>query len=111
MTSWITSLALLAALWGASALAENPIVVGAVVSTTGAQAAAAEGYRRALLLWEEEVNAAGGLLGRRVEVRLRDDRSQAVRARSEYEKLIEEKADVLIGPYGSAATMMGAAEP
>jgi len=109
MTSWITSLALLASLWGASALAENPIVVGAVVSTTGAQAAAAEGYRRALLLWEEEVNAAGGLLGRRVEVRLRDDRSQAVRARSEYEKLIEEKADVLIGPYGSAATMMGAA--
>ena len=85
------------------------MVVGAVVSTTGAQAAAAEGYRRALLLWEEEVNAAGGLLGRRVELRLRDDRSQAVRARSEYETLIEEKADALIGPYGSAATMMGAA--
>lgn len=109
MTSWITSLALLAALWGAPALAEGPIVVGAVVSATGAQAAAAEGYRRALLLWEEEVNAAGGLLGRRVEVRLRDDRSQAVRASPEYEKLLEEKADVLIGPYGSAATMMGAA--
>ena len=109
MTSWLTSLSLIASLWGASALAGNPIVVGVVVSTTGAQAAAAEGYRRALLLWEEEVNAAGGLLGRRVEVRLRDDRSQAVRARSEYEKLIEEKADVLIGPYGSAATLMGAA--
>lgn len=109
MTSWITSFCLTASLWGTSALAENPIVVGAVVSTTGAQAGAAEGYRRALLLWEEEVNAAGGLLGRRVEVRLRDDRSQAVRASPEYEKLLEEKADVLIGPYGSAATMMGAA--
>lgn len=109
MTSWITSLSLIASLWGASAVAGNPIVVGAVVSTTGAQAAAAEGYRRALLLWEEEVNAAGGLLGRRVEVRLRDDRSQAVRARAEYEKLVEEKADALIGPYGSAATLMGAA--
>jgi branched-chain amino acid transport system substrate-binding protein len=109
MTSWITRFCLTASLWGTSALAENPIVVGAVVSTTGAQAGVAEGYRRALLLWEEEVNAAGGLLGRRVEVRLRDDRSQAVRARSEYEKLIEESADVLIGPYGSAATLMGAA--
>jgi branched-chain amino acid transport system substrate-binding protein len=109
MTSWITSFCLTASLWGASALAENPIVVGAVVSTTGAQAGAAEGYRRALLLWEEEVNAAGGLLGRRVEVRLRDDRSQAVRASPEYEKLLEEKADVLIGPFGSAATLMGAA--
>src|SRR5687768_9197655 len=87
MTSWITSLFLIACLWVASASADNPVIVGAVVSTTGAQAAAAEGYRRALLLWEEELNAAGGLLGRRVEVRLRDDRSQAVRARSEYEKL------------------------
>ena len=111
MTSWITRLLLL---WGLLAAPsapgqDSPVVIGAVVSTTGAQAAAAEGYRRALLLWEEEMNAAGGLLGRRVEVRLRDDRSQAVRARAEYEKLIEEKADVLIGPYGSAATMMGAA--
>jgi branched-chain amino acid transport system substrate-binding protein len=108
MTSSITSLFLIACLWVASATAENPVIVGAVVSTTGAQAAAAEGYRRALLLWEEEVNAAGGLLGRRVELRLRDDRSQGVRARSEYEKLVEEKADAFIGPYGSAATMMGA---
>ncbi|MGQ0546945.1 MAG: ABC transporter substrate-binding protein [Betaproteobacteria bacterium] len=83
--------------------------MGAVVSVTGAHAAAAEGYARALLLWEEEVNAAGGLLGRRVEVRLRDDRSQAVRARAEYEKLVEEQAHALIGPYGSAATLLGAA--
>ena len=111
MTSWITKLLLL---WGlaASPLAipqDSPVVVGAVVSATGAQAAAAEGYRRALLLWEEEVNAEGGLLGRRVEVRLRDDRSQGVRARAEYEKLIEEGAHALIGPYGSAATLLGAA--
>lgn len=109
MTSWITRLLFVASLgWGCAA-AENPIVVGAVVSTTGAQAPAAEGYRRALLLWEEELNAAGGLLGRRVELRLRDDRSQAVRARAEYESLVAEGADALIGPYGSAATLVGAA--
>ena len=111
MTSWITRAFLfwLALIPAGLAQQQTPIVVGAVVSTTGAQAAAAEGYRRALLLWEEQVNAAGGLLGRRVEVRLRDDASQAVRARGEYEKLIEDKVDLLIGPYGSAATMMGAA--
>ena len=110
MTSWITRLLLL---WGLLAAPsapgqDSPVVIGAVVSTTGAQAAAAEGYRRALLLWEEQVNARGGLLGRRVELRLRDDASRAVRAGQEYQTLAAE-ADVLIGPYGSAATMMGAA--
>ncbi len=93
----------------APAQPQIPIVVGAVVSATGAQASAAEGYRRALLLWEAQVNERGGLLGRRVEVRLRDDGSQAVRARGEYEKLVAGGADLLIGPYGSAATLMGAA--
>src|SRR5260221_13482542 len=60
--------------------AENPaVVVGAVVTETGMQAPLAAGYRKALVLWQEEVNAGGGLLGRPVELRLRDDGSQAVR--------------------------------
>lgn len=106
MTNWITrGLIALAALWACYGQAQ-PIVVGAVVSATGAQAPMAEGYRRALLLWEEQVNARGGMLGRKVEVLLRDDASQAVRAGREYEKLIEEKTELLIGPYGSAATLM-----
>jgi branched-chain amino acid transport system substrate-binding protein len=108
MTSWTTRLFLVASLWAACASAQGPLVVGAVVSTTRPPADAAEGYRRALLLWEEEVNARGGLLGRRVEVRLRDDASSAVRAGREAQKLVEE-SDVLIGPYGSAATLMAGA--
>ena len=106
-SSIIRALVALAALWAFNGQA-GPVIVGAVVSTTGTQADAAEGYRRALLLWEEEVNGRGGLLGRRVELRLRDDASRAVRAGREYEALARE-ADVLIGPYGSAATLMGAA--
>jgi len=109
MTSWITSAALLVgALLSGTALAQ-PITVGAVVSRTGAHAGLAEGYRRGLLLWEAQTNAAGGLLGRPVELRLRDDASQAIRAGREYETLVEEKVDLLVGPYGSAATLMGAA--
>lgn len=110
MTKWTTTRAALlaAALLSGAALAQ-PITVGAVVSQTGAHARLAEGYGRGLLLWEAEVNAAGGLLGRPVELRLRDDASQAIRAGREYEALVEEKVDLLVGPYGSAATLMGAA--
>ena len=39
-----------------------------------------------------------------------DDASQAVNAGPLYARLIREKADLLIGPYGSAATLVAAAE-
>ena len=78
MTSWITS-ALLGALvaWGAQAQ-ERPIVIGASVSETGALADLAGPYRNGMLLWEEQANAAGGLLGRRVTLRLLDDGSDSI---------------------------------
>ena len=86
------------------------LVVGAVVSQTGAHATAADEYRRALLLWRDEVNAAGGLLGRDVDLRILDDGSEAVRAGAAYAELIAAGAQILIGPYGSAATLTAAAE-
>jgi branched-chain amino acid transport system substrate-binding protein len=92
--------------WGQPA----PIVVGAAVSQTGALAELAADYRKALLLWQDEVNAAGGLLGRRVELRLLDDESDARRSGELYAELIRGKADLLIGPYGSAATLMASAQ-
>lgn len=101
--------ALVAALGGAHA-DEPPIVVGAVVSQTGSQAAMAEGYRQGLLLWQEQINALGGLLGRRVELRLVDDHSEAVRAGPAYADLIAGGAELLVGPYGSAATLVAGAE-
>ena len=87
-----------------------PIVVGASVAQSGALAPLAADYGKALLLWQDEVNAAGGLLGRAIELRLHDDQSDAVRAGTLYAQLIGQKTDLLIGPYGSAATVMAAAE-
>jgi branched-chain amino acid transport system substrate-binding protein len=89
---------------------DGPIVVGAVVSQSGANAAPAGAYRRGLELWLSTVNGAGGLLGRRVELRLLDDGSEAARVPALYDRLLrEEKADLLIGPYGSAASATAAA--
>ena len=109
MTGWITSLLLLGG-WLGAAAAQDAIVVGAVVSESGAHAGAAAEYRQGLLLWQDDINAAGGLLGRRVELRLKDDGSEAVRAGPAYAQLIEGGAQVLIGPYGSAATLTASSE-
>jgi branched-chain amino acid transport system substrate-binding protein len=87
-----------------------PISVGVSLPQTGALASLADDYRKALLLWLDEANAAGGLLGRRLELRLHDDGSDAVLAGKLYAQLIKEKTDLLIGPYGSAATLMAGAE-
>lgn len=85
-------------------------MIGAVVSQSGPHAEPAEGYRRGLLLWQEEINAAGGLLGRQVDLRILDDGSSAVRNGALYEQLIrEDRAELLIGPFGTAATLLAAA--
>ena len=114
MTSWITSLVAFAAAAVVATAAHaqgTPIVVGTVVSQSGVHADLAAGYANGIRLWEAQVNAAGGLLGRPVEVRMLDDGSDAVRAGELYRQLIREtKADLLIGPYGSAATRAAAAE-
>ena len=110
MTNWITKALFLLFLGISSGKAENSIVVGAVVTQSGPQAQDAEGYRRGLLLWQEEVNAAGGLMGRSVDLRLLDDGSSAVRNGSLYQQLItDDRAELLIGPFGTAATLLAAA--
>ena len=86
--------------------AEPPVLVGAVVTDSGNLVDLAADLRKSLLLWQEEVNAAGGLLGRRVELRLLDDRSEAAAASALYEQLIRtDRCDLLIGPMGSASTL------
>ena len=108
----ITRLALLlVAALGGSALAQGTIVVGAVISQTGPHAEQAADYLKGLSLWRDEHNEAGGMLGRKVELRILDDGSEAIRNGSLYLQLMrEDKADLLVGPYGTAATMMGSVE-
>ena len=88
----------------------KPVVVGAAIAETGFLADLAAGTRNALLLWQAQVNAADGLLGRPVDLKLYDDASDSLRETALYEKLIkEDHADLLIGAFGSAATSMSAA--
>ena len=89
--------------------AQDPITVGAALPQSGILADLAADLRKSLLLWQEEVNASGGLLGRRVELQLLDDRSESLSAGKLYEQLIQSKVDLLVGPFGSAATQVAAA--
>src|SRR6185503_17829380 len=97
-------------LFAAPAIAQQPVVIGAAMPQSGILADIAADLKKGLLLWQDEVNAAGGLLGRRVELLLLDDGSEAGAVGKLYEQLIhEKKADLLIGPMGSAASLVAAA--
>src|SRR5438477_436956 len=75
-----------------------PIKVGLLHSRTGAMAISEKSMIDAEQLAIDEVNARGGLLGRRVEAIVADGRSDWPTYAVEAERLIrDEKVDVIIG--------------
>ncbi|OLC36671.1 MAG: hypothetical protein AUH81_07800 [Candidatus Rokubacteria bacterium 13_1_40CM_4_69_5] len=97
-------LALLVALPPADA--QGPTLkIGASLSLTGTYAKPGKYGHEGYQLCAKELNARGGLLGRRVELVTYDDRSDPQTAVRLYEKLItEDKVDVVMGPYSSPIT-------
>jgi branched-chain amino acid transport system substrate-binding protein len=87
----------------------DPIRIGASVSTTGSNGRTGLYQQEAYKLWEAQKNAAGGLLGRPVEMVIYDDQSDPTTGSRLYEKLItEDKVDLVLGPYSSGVTLAAA---
>jgi branched-chain amino acid transport system substrate-binding protein len=97
---------LLAFPMAAAATRPDNIRIGATVSMTGKYAEPSAMIREAFKLWEHEVNARGGLLGRKVDLLLYDDQSDVARVGELYRKLIEDdKVDLVFSPYGTPLTL------
>jgi len=87
----------------------DPIRIGASVSTTGTNGRTGLYQQEAYLLWEAQKNAAGGLLGRPVEMVIYDDQSDPTTGSRLYERLItEDEVDLILGPYASGVTLAAA---
>ena len=99
------ALALLSGGRPAARLAGRAIRVGTSLSLSGVWAADGHHMLLGYRLWEEQVNAEGGLLGRPVQLLVLDDASRAEGARRRYLELLDEhRVDLLLGPYGSVPT-------
>ena len=86
----------------APARAADPIKIGLSLSLTGATAPAGRQVQAGLDIWRDHVNAAGGLLGRPVELIYYDDQANPANAPGIYAKLMGiDKVDLLIGPYST----------
>ena len=68
----------------------------------------AGGGKAALLgieMWRDDINAKGGLLGRKVELIVYDDKSSAAETPAIYAKLLDvDKVDLLFAPYATVPT-------
>ncbi len=104
LTRWLAVVAVVTGI-AAPAPAEQPIRFGASLSTTGKYAALGELLRDGYLLCQKDINAQGGLLGRKLDLIVHDDESESDVAVRNYEKLIvTEKVDALLGPVTSLST-------
>jgi branched-chain amino acid transport system substrate-binding protein len=87
-----------------AANAQN-IVVGASVPDTGPAAAPAMWQRWGYQLALDEANAAGGVLGRKIELLAYDNRCNPSEAVNVANKLIEAKVVAIVGAHCSSATL------
>ena len=88
-----------------SAFAQQPVKIGMSMPQTGALGAGGKAALLALQMWVEDVNAKGGLLGRKVEFIVYDDQTNPGLVPGIYTKLLDiDKVDLLIAPYGTNVT-------
>jgi branched-chain amino acid transport system substrate-binding protein len=101
----LLALSVAAASVPAGAQGSGPIRLGASLSLTGTYAKLGKNQHEGYRLCEKDLNAKGGLLGRKVEFVVYDDQSMPATAVRLYEKLItEDKVDGIMGPYSSPVT-------
>jgi branched-chain amino acid transport system substrate-binding protein len=90
--------------------AENPVTIGFGMALTGGLAPIGKAALLAMQIWEADVNAKGGLLGRPVKLVYYDDQSNPATIPGLYTKLLDvDKVDLVVSGY--ATNMIAPAMP
>ncbi|MFL6095546.1 MAG: amino acid ABC transporter substrate-binding protein, partial [Blastococcus sp.] len=85
-----------------SGTSKDPIVIGISLPLTGDFSQPGGEARKGYEIWRDQVNAAGGLLGRKVELKITDDASNQDTVVTDYTKLItQDKVDLLLGTFST----------
>jgi branched-chain amino acid transport system substrate-binding protein len=91
---------------GKASNGKGPLLIGASVSLTGDFADSGKAVQRGYQLWADTVNAKGGLLGRKVQLKLVDDTSSPTQVVTNYQNLItKDHVDLVFGPFSSLLTI------
>ncbi|MBN1232510.1 MAG: branched-chain amino acid ABC transporter substrate-binding protein [Candidatus Coatesbacteria bacterium] len=80
------------------------IKIGVEGPLTGEYALEGQGFKKAIELLAEQLNAEGGILGKKVEIIIQDDRGDPQEASNAAAKLVDQKVIAVIGSYNSGAS-------
>src|SRR5947199_2722077 len=106
----LAAAAIAAAAVSAGTAAKAPIKVGISLPLTGDFSPPGTAALRGYQVWQQLVNANGGLLGREVQLIVKDDRSDQNTIVSDYNSLINEsKVDLLLGTFSSLLNLPASA--
>ncbi|WP_280838586.1 amino acid ABC transporter substrate-binding protein [Micromonospora sp. A200] len=77
-------------------------MIGISLPLTGDFSEPGKGVQRGYEAWAKITNDKGGLLGRKVELKILDDQSNADRVVADYEQLIgKDQVDLVVGPFST----------
>jgi len=89
-----------------SATAEEAIEIGAIIPITGVSELEGRDMVRGIELAEEEINEAGGVLGRNLEVIVEDDETRPAAGIDAVHKLVDvDEVPVILGAYYSSVSI------
>jgi branched-chain amino acid transport system substrate-binding protein len=95
--------------WLALSLAgvcQDTVKIGVILPLTGSQAAFGEALKNGYLIALDEINAKGGVLGKKVELDIYDDQSKPEQAVHGVSKLVDrDHVPIILGSFSSESTM------
>jgi branched-chain amino acid transport system substrate-binding protein len=88
-----------------SGSAKKPLTIGISLSASGDFSDPGNAAKRGYELWADTVNAKGGILGRKVKLKIVDDASSPNQVVTNYQNLItRDKVDLVFGPFSTLLT-------
>ena len=101
-TSGLAATLITGILAAGTARAAEPISIGFGMALTGGLAGAGKSALLAMQIWQENVNAKGGFLGRPVKLVYYDDQTNPATVPGIYTKLLDvDKVDLIVSGYGT----------
>jgi len=89
-----------------TAFAQSTVYIPAILELSGAGAVSGTNFRDGMLLAIDEINAKGGLLGRKIDTPLLDTQSDAGISRAQLQKVLDNNPYVVLGPVFSGSVLV-----
>jgi branched-chain amino acid transport system substrate-binding protein len=107
--AYLGGIAVAASLWANPAHAQTTVYIPDVAELSGPGAVSGTNWRDGVALAVDEINAAGGILGRKIETEHLDTQSNPGISRAQVQKVLDKDPYVVLGPIYSGSVKVNMA--